>query len=106
MHITTSKWVDFLAKLFLLNGQFSRRGIPVIVFSDNGPPFLSEDFKYFMKTWEISHHTSSPRYPQSNGRMENSVKVVKNMMSKDIEDHQDPFLALLDWKPHDSLRLL
>lgn len=26
------------------------------------------------------------------------MKVVKNLMSKDVEDHQDPFLALLDWR--------
>ena len=58
--------------------------------------FVSKDFKYLMKTWAISHQTSSPRYPQSNGRVENSVKVVKNLLSKAIEDHQDPFLAILD----------
>ena len=81
-----------------LKDQFARHGIPEIVFSDNGPPFVLKDFKYFMKTWEISHHTSSPRYSQSNGRVENLVKVVKNLMSKAIEDHQDPFLALLDWR--------
>ena len=49
-----------------------------------------------MKTWEISHHTSSPHYPQSNGRVENSVKIVNNLMNKATEDHQDPFLVLLD----------
>ena len=80
-----------------LKGQFAHHGILEIVFSDNGPSFLSKDFKYFMKKWEISHHTSSPLYPPSNGRMENSVKV-KNLMSKAIEDHQDPFLALLEWR--------
>ena len=78
-----------------LKGQFARHGRPEIVFSDNGPPFVSKDFKYFMKILEISHHTFSPRYLQSNGRVENSVKVVKNLMSKAIEDS---FLALLDWR--------
>ena len=73
-----------------------RCGIPEIVISDNGPHFVSKDF---METMEISHHTSSPRYPQSNsGRVENSMKVVKNLMSKAIEDHQDLFHALLDWR--------
>lgn len=29
--------------------------------------------------------------------MEKPVKVVKNLISEAIKDHQDPFLAILDW---------
>ena len=37
--------------------NLSANGMPEITSSYNRPPFVSKDFKYFMKTWEISHHT-------------------------------------------------
>jgi len=42
--------------------------------------------------------TSSPHYPQSNGRAEAAVKTVKRLYEKAIEDRQDPHLALLAWR--------
>ena len=47
---------------------------------------------------EFEHVTSSPRYPQSNGKAENAVKIVKTLMRKCVLDKKDPFLALLDWR--------
>jgi hypothetical protein len=40
--------------------------------------------------------TSSPGYPQSNGKAENAVKQIKNLMKKCAEDHSDVYLALLE----------
>ena len=57
--------------------------------------------------WEFSHQTSSPRYPSSNGKVENAIKTAKMLMMKAVEDKQDPFLALLDWRntPSETLKL-
>ncbi|RLJ22760.1 hypothetical protein DJ031_00300, partial [bacterium endosymbiont of Escarpia laminata] len=60
--------------------------------------FASEDFKEFVKLWKIKHITSSPRFPQSNGKAENAVKTCKALFKKAREDHKDPLLALLDWR--------
>ena len=87
---TTSKHV-----IQKLRAQFSRHGIPSKVISDNGPQFSSSNFADFAKTYEFVHVTSSPGYPQSNGKAENTVKTVKRIMKKSLKSGEDPFLALL-----------
>ena len=83
--------------VYVLKQQFARHGIPDIVFSDNSP-FLSREFKIFAANYEFRHETSSPRYPQSNGKVENAIKTAKRLMTKSIESKADPFLALLDYR--------
>ena len=76
----------------------ARHGIPDKVMSDNGPPFNSAEFKSFSQLYEFKHVTSSPGYPQSNGKAESAVKILKSLMIKAQEDSRDPYLALLDWR--------
>ena len=82
----------------LLKIQMARHGIPDKVMSDNGPPFNSTEFKAFSELYEFEHVTSSPGYPQSNGKVESAVKILKSLMIKAQEDDRDPYLALLDWR--------
>ena len=48
--------------------------------------------------YEFEHVTSSPEYPQSNGKVENAVKTAKNLMKKSSSTSSDFHLALLDWR--------
>ena len=41
---------------------FSRYGIPEVVVSDNGPQYSSQEFASFVKDYDITHVTSSPRF--------------------------------------------
>ena len=70
--------------------QFARHGIPLEVVSDNSP-FGAAEFKAFAERWEFEHTTSSPRFPQSNGRAENAVKTAKRLMMKVTESGGDPY---------------
>ena len=81
-----------------LKNHFARHGLPDVVMSDNGQPFRSAEFKAFAVAWEFNHITSSPRYSQSNGKVEKSVNTLKNLMKKSVEAHSDPYLALLVWR--------
>ena len=40
------------------------------IISDNGPQFISRDFKTFIRLMGMSHVRTSPYYPQSNGKLE------------------------------------
>ena len=81
-----------------LKAVFARFGIPDVLVTDNGPQFSSAEFSVFARTWDFDHMTSSPKYPQSNGKAENAVKTVKRLFKKCKDSGQSEFLALLDWR--------
>ena len=90
--------------IYALRLQFARQGIPLEMVTDNSP-FGAAEFKNFADRWEFTHTTSSPRFPQSNGRSENAVKTAKRLMLKACESGSDPLLALLDWRNTPSEQL-
>ena len=61
---------------------FSRHGIPDILFSDNGPQFDSQEFRYFEQYCGLEHVTSSPRFAQSNSEVERGVQTMKAILNK------------------------
>ena len=79
-----------------LKAHLARHGIPDQLFSDNGQPFSSAKFQEFAN--RFFGVTNSPAYPQSNGKAENAVKTVKNLLAKAAKAEQDPYLVLLDWR--------
>ena len=81
-----------------LRTLFSRYGVPDVLISDNGPQFASEEFSKFARRWGFEHTTSSPHYPQSNGKAENAVKTIKRLFAKCRESGCSEFMALLDWR--------
>ena len=84
---------------------FSVHGIPKIIMTDNATQFSSFEFKSFTSELDIEHITSSPHYPQSNGKAENSVKTVKRLFSRCRDSGYSEYLALLDFNntPTDEL---
>ncbi|XP_052809638.1 uncharacterized protein K02A2.6-like [Mya arenaria] len=81
-----------------LKSRFSTHGIPMRIFSDNGPQYTSETFKTFVDAWHIEHVTSSPRHPNSNGLAERTVQTVKRLLVKAKDSGHDPYLALLEYR--------
>ena len=73
-------------------------GLPVCLRSDNGPCYASQEFKDFMSFCDITHLTSSPRYPQSNGFAEAMVKIAKRYMEKATMDGQPWNFGLLEYR--------
>ncbi len=47
------------------------------IISDNGPQFISKDFKEFIRIGGMTHVRTSPYYPQSNGKLERYHKTIK-----------------------------
>ena len=72
----------------------SEYGWPDTIVSDNGPCFVSQEFKDLLKLKSVVHITSSPHYQQANGLAEKYVQVVKNLFKKATEEGKSPFDAL------------
>jgi putative transposase len=47
------------------------------IISDNGPQFTARDFKEYIKLCGMTHVRTSPYYPQSNGKVEATIKTVR-----------------------------
>ena len=62
---------------------------------DNGPQYNCSEFEEFISEYGIKHVISSPHFPQSNGKGERHVSIVKRTLTKGREDGQDPAMALL-----------
>ena len=90
---TTSKKV-----VQCLRRHFATHGIPDTVISDNGPQFASEVFANFSKEWMFNHVTTSPYHSQSNGMVESSVKIAKNILRTSLAAKEDPWLAILAFR--------
>ena len=57
-------------------------GLPQIIRSDNSPCYNSKEFHQFLQCYSITHQTSSPNHPRSNGFVERMVGVAKKLMEK------------------------
>lgn len=70
---TYSKWTGVMrtstaaATIEKVRGIFATHGLPVMVVSNNGPCFTSQDFKIFMKVNGIQHIFTPAYHSSSNG---------------------------------------
>ncbi len=55
-------------------------GVTPRIVSDNGPQFISKDFKAFIRETQMTHVRTSPYYPQSNGKAEGYIKTYKGAL--------------------------
>ena len=88
----------------VMRDWFLGYGIPAVVRSDGGPQFRSE-FKEFLDTFKIRHELSSAYNPTSNGLAESSVKQVKHLLIKTIQNGEDYKVAVHEYrntKRHDG----
>ena len=108
-----SKWVDVYptsgttAKetIQCLRHSFSRFGLPVSIVSDNGPCFVSQEFKEFCKNAGVRHITTAVYKPSTNGLAEKMVQTLKKALrtSKSaVQDTLDRFLFNYRLTPHST----
>lgn len=73
-------------------------GILDVIVIDNGFLFNSGEFRDFVEKYEFEYRIIFFCYFQLNGKVENVVKIVKNLMCKCVFDKKDFFLVFLDWR--------
>ena len=101
--VTVDHFNDFYELDLLINTQsttivditkahFAHHGIPLRCLTDNGPQFVSNEYKTFAQTYEFEHITSSPYWSRSNGKAEAAVNDAKSTLKKS----HDVYMALLN----------
>ena len=68
----------------VLREVFSRNGLPDTIVSDNATSFSSYEFKDFLDKNCIVHVTPPPYSPSSNGQAERAVRVIKDLLKKNV----------------------
>ncbi|MCY6525031.1 DDE-type integrase/transposase/recombinase, partial [Actinobacillus pleuropneumoniae] len=92
-----TKWVEAKALLkaneeavltFLFEEIFVRFGLPRELVTDGGPPFNSHGFKNMLQKYHIKHKMTTPYYPQANGQVESTNKVIEAILTKTIKENR------------------
>ena len=82
-----SKWIEAFCTpnattTTVIEVTFARFGLPDTIVSDNGPCFVSEEFKQYLQQNGIKQITSAPYHPATNGLAERAIQVVKRGLKK------------------------
>ena len=80
--------------------------LPATIVTDNGPTFISHEFRDFLKECGILHVTSTPYHPATNGLAECGVQTLKQGLQKlegNMQDRLSRFLFFYRLSPHAQL---
>lgn len=86
--------MDAESTIEALNKIFAEWGYPMVIQTDNGPPFQSDKF---VRTWEdrgIKIRKSIPLSPQTNGAVERQNEGIKRALAASKLDGTNGKLAL------------
>lgn len=64
-------------EIIILRAKEKFEGETPRIISDNGPQFIANEFKEFIRICGMTHVRTSPFYPQSNGKIERFHKTLK-----------------------------
>ena len=81
-----------------LSMSVTELGLPHIIRIDNGPCYNYKEFQQFLQCYSITHQTSSPNHPRSNGFVERIVGVAKKMMDKARKEGKPWISGLFDYR--------
>ncbi|KII71580.1 Gag-Pro-Pol polyprotein [Thelohanellus kitauei] len=72
-------------------------GIPLQIVSDNGPQFISSEFRLFCRRNCIKHIKSTPYHSRTNGLAERTIRTIKEryFRSKDVKEIDERLIKVL-----------
>ncbi|KAL5463687.1 hypothetical protein EMCRGX_G032610 [Ephydatia muelleri] len=77
MEVQVMKTITSSATIEKLRAIFATHGLPCKIVTDNGPSFVSQEFREFMEQNGIVHIKSAPYHPATNGLAERAVQTFK-----------------------------
>ena len=85
---TTSSVISRLDRIF------ANQGLPVSMVTDNGPQFISAEFKSYVRDRDIEHRKVTPYHPQANAEVERFNATIMKGIRAAINDGRDWHRAL------------
>ena len=70
----------FFNTMKVMRDLFCCTAAPDAIWSDGGPQLTSCSFEAFLRDWGVRHYISSPHYPQSNVKVEATIKSMKQLI--------------------------
>ena len=97
-----SKWLDAhimqsissAKTIEKLRSVFATHGLPRKIVTDNRPSFTSTEFRSFLSSNGITHVTTAPYHPSSNGLAERAVQTLKRGLKSTKGDSLEERLAV------------
>ncbi|XP_028055050.1 uncharacterized protein K02A2.6-like [Camellia sinensis] len=92
---------------FIKENIICRFGIPKVMLSNNGTPFVNRHAGRLLDAYQIKHQKSSPYYPQGNGQAEATNKTLIRILSKMMDEAGDTWseqLSVALWAYRTSKR--
>jgi transposase InsO family protein len=85
-----SKWVEIIPTknttstccINKMEEIFATFGLPYVLVSDNGRQFIPSEYESYLKNKGITHKTSAPYHPATNGQAERYVQTIKKSLLK------------------------
>ncbi|XP_028061730.1 uncharacterized protein LOC114265169 [Camellia sinensis] len=71
---------------FIRENIIYRFGLPKVMLSNNGTPFVNLHVGRLLDAYKIKHHKSSPYCPQGNGQAEATNKILIRILSKMMDE--------------------
>ncbi|XP_074337069.1 uncharacterized protein LOC141674249 [Apium graveolens] len=89
-----TKWVEAKAMrtinqqdcIKFMDNILMRFGIPSVLVSDNGPQFVGAEFESYIQVRGIRHKKSSVTYPQGNGQVEVTNRILLRGIKKRLRE--------------------
>ena len=89
MEVSRMHSITATATIEKLRSIFATHGLPEVIVTDNDSTFTSQQFQEFIKLNGITHKTSAPYSPQTNGLAERAIQIFKTSMRKMSEGSID-----------------
>ena len=109
MEVQVMKTITSSATIEKLRAIFATHGLPCKIVTDNGPSFVSQEFREFMEQNGIVHIKSAPYHPATNGLAERAVQTFKQGLRHNsigtIETRLSRFLFHYRITPHSTTGL-
>ncbi len=68
-----------------------RFGCPLTIITNQGVNFINDIIKYLTRQFLFKHFSSTTYYPQGNGQVESTNKVISKLLTKLVDEKK------IDW---------